>query len=669
MNISILDGRSYFYQWETDRVLVFDGVADGTEIHVNRGTECYRYYVADGQVAIDDFLLRECIPLRVYVIEDGAVTFEKAFKIVWKPRPDDYVDTPEEKQAWDEMSKRIDELSEQGGGAFYVTLTQDPTTLEYSSDKTYDEVKAAYDDNRNIICRAPIEEFIDVELSLLAHVEDDEFFIFIATDANFSYMAELVNADENTIALFHIEEETNEPLTLSIGGRTVVYDGKKSETIIVQSLKNPYSLTINGTAYDGSKAIEMELPEPLIGTTAEITPTQVQTALKEGRDISVTYTDETFGDMTFTSFVELPSFTFVGSMAIFMYSGDYFLVELYGMTRGNDWYFEFTQVLTPGDLESGVKNPEALTINGQSYDGSVAVDVETRDVIFEVNYYSSTDTYTTTVSAASIQTILDAGLNPVCLLNGKYFAGIRIPYVMGADGTYVFSIQPMPGTAAYVIINAGDFSAVEFLADITIGEQVYDFNGSVDFTDTINSMISTAAPTKKQGIYYIEGTGSTAGTWLGTHDDITEYYPGLTVLYKVPVAGASGGTTLNINDLGAATVVRNATTGISTTCPVNSVVMLTYTEDSGTAYWKTADYDSNTKTTTGTSNKAGTKLYLAGATSQSSSGATTYSNTNCYIGTNNRLYSGGAVVPNVDEINALISTALDAIGVAEEGAY
>lgn len=171
--------------------------------------------------------------------------------------------------------------------------------------------------------------------------------------------------------------------------------------------------------------------------------------------------------------------------------------------------------------------------------------------------------------------------------------------------------------------------------------------------------------TREQGIFYIEGTGDTAGTWLGVHDDITGYYPGLTVLYKVPVAGASA-TTLNINGLGAVPVVRNATTAISTTCPVNSVVMLTYTEDSGTAYWKRADYDANTKTTTGTSNKTGTKLYLAGATSQSSSGATTYSNANCYIGTDNRLYSGGAVVPNIAEITALIE---EQLGVIENGAY
>lgn len=161
---------------------------------------------------------------------------------------------------------------------------------------------------------------------------------------------------------------------------------------------------------------------------------------------------------------------------------------------------------------------------------------------------------------------------------------------------------------------------------------------------------------KETGVFYIEGTGSTAGTWLGSHDDITSYYPGLMIVYKVGVAGLSSGTTLNINSLGSVTVVRNATTAVSTAFPVNSVVFLTYTEDSGTAYWKVADYDTNTKTTTGSSNKTGTKMFLIGGTSQSSSGVTTYSNTNCYIGTDNCLYSGGAKVATSTEVAAATYT-------------
>lgn len=52
----------------------------------------------------------------------------------------------------------------------------------------------------------------------------------------------------------------------------------------------------------------------------------------------------------------------------------------------------------------------------------------------------------------------------------------------------------------------------------------------------------------------------------------------------------------------------------------------------------------NTDTKAASSNKASTKLYLIGATTQSTSGQTGYSNANCYVGSDNKLYSNGAVV-------------------------
>lgn len=51
----------------------------------------------------------------------------------------------------------------------------------------------------------------------------------------------------------------------------------------------------------------------------------------------------------------------------------------------------------------------------------------------------------------------------------------------------------------------------------------------------------------------------------------------------------------------------------------------------------------DTLNTAGTTNKASTKMYLVGATGQSAN-PQTYSNVNCYIGTDNCLYSGGSKV-------------------------
>lgn len=164
----------------------------------------------------------------------------------------------------------------------------------------------------------------------------------------------------------------------------------------------------------------------------------------------------------------------------------------------------------------------------------------------------------------------------------------------------------------------------------------------------------------KNGVFYIEGGGTTdttnkVATWTGSHDDITEYYNGLTIAFKVGTAGSTK-TTLNINNLGAVTVVRNVNTGISTSYAVKTIVFLIYTADGSTAYWKVADYDANTRNTVGDYRKNATKLYFVGTessdSSTTSSYATSYTNSNIYVDTSNVLYSAqgfsGDLIGNAD---------------------
>lgn len=145
-------------------------------------------------------------------------------------------------------------------------------------------------------------------------------------------------------------------------------------------------------------------------------------------------------------------------------------------------------------------------------------------------------------------------------------------------------------------------------------------------------------------VHYIAGTGTTAGTWLGTDNSITEYFDGLTIAYKIPIAGSST-TTLNINGLGAKTVRRN-TSNLTTHLPANTVVVLTYTTISGTGYWVWADYDSNsdTKVTqTVTTSNASYPLLLA------PSGQTATTTTTSYFD------SGVTLNPSTNTIAANIS--------------
>lgn len=134
---------------------------------------------------------------------------------------------------------------------------------------------------------------------------------------------------------------------------------------------------------------------------------------------------------------------------------------------------------------------------------------------------------------------------------------------------------------------------------IDLGGELYDINAvhadSATSADTVDGMHADEFAKKANGIYYVVGTGTTAGTWTGICDDITEYYDGLTIAYKVNIAGAST-TTLNINGLGAKTMYLRGTTKLGTQYGVDTVIIAIYTTVSGTGRWYVNDYDANTNT-------------------------------------------------------------------------
>ena len=179
---------------------------------------------------------------------------------------------------------------------------------------------------------------------------------------------------------------------------------------------------------------------------------------------------------------------------------------------------------------------------------------------------------------------------------------------------------------------------------VRVGGTAYDDAKELATKEYVNSV---SGGLKGNGIFYIEGTqGTYSEDWLGTHENITEYYAGLVVAYKTPTNGGTVGDTvrLNINDLGWTDIVINKNTYIITDYPAGTILLLVYTIDDGTGYWKIYDNNTDTKNTAGSSNKTGSKMYLVGATSQSNFGATTYSNNKVYIGTDNCLYSNGSKV-------------------------
>lgn len=219
-----------------------------------------------------------------------------------------------------------------------------------------------------------------------------------------------------------------------------------------------------------------------------------------------------------------------------------------------------------------------------------------------------------------------------------------------------------------------------YAGNLRVGGTSYDdgsdiaLKSEVDDSKTYTDTVASGKADKAQGVLYIEGGGTTdttnkVATWTGSHPDITEYYPGLMLAYKIGTAGSTT-TTLNINNLGEVTVVKNASSAISTNFAVNSVIFLVYTVDDTTAYWKAHDYDANTRNSVGDYRKNDTKLYFVGTTtsdaSTSSSYATSYTNSNIYVTKSNVLYSTqgfeGKLKGNADTATSATKATQDASG-------
>ena len=137
------------------------------------------------------------------------------------------------------------------------------------------------------------------------------------------------------------------------------------------------------------------------------------------------------------------------------------------------------------------------------------------------------------------------------------------------------------------------------------------------------------------------GTCSTAAATVAKVVTIDNFSleTGAEISVKFTVTNTADNPTLNVNSTGAKAIYYRGAAISKGYLAANRTYKFSY---DGTSWNLIGDIDTNTKTTTGTSNKTGTKLFLAGATSQSSS-ATTYSNSGVYIGTDNVIVGASKV--------------------------
>lgn len=161
------------------------------------------------------------------------------------------------------------------------------------------------------------------------------------------------------------------------------------------------------------------------------------------------------------------------------------------------------------------------------------------------------------------------------------------------------------------------------------GNRLKELAAPVEGGDAANKEYVDAA-LKQSGVHvYRSLTGTAAKTtspyWCARWDvadpKVTEYFDGMLVCVKVPVAGnGSYGTALQINDLGYKPIVWNLNLTITTRYPVGSVVWAVYNAtQTATLYlgngsqaitgcWQVMDYNSDTTTVTNVRRYYGARL-------------------------------------------------------------
>jgi hypothetical protein len=311
---------------------------------------------------------------------------------------------------------------------FVITVTGDDTA-GYTADKTISELTAAYAANRPMVCN------IDGGASRIPLVQ--------VTGAT-------------TIARVYFFQGFNgtayRRVALNVAGQ------KLTVTVSNGDIGGLKPLTINGTAYDGTKAVTVNT-SPLY-----ITMTQ----------------DESTGEFAADhSFFEALNAYSTGRTPVCVFEG--FLIPLIGYGPEG---FTFSTILY---LEGFMVSVTFML----GSDGTVVFEdqmIETGEFVVTVtgnadNGYTSDKTYEEVLAAH------EAGRNVACLFNGEMFSGFRIPLAMVEGGLLLFLFMPMPGAGVVVNLMDGAVEASEMLLDVTIGGQTWQMDEPVDFTDTINGMI------------------------------------------------------------------------------------------------------------------------------------------------------------------------------------
>lgn len=126
--LTLNDGRSELWQWDTGRTLSVD--VDCSQVHFSNKVfgRSIDVDVIDGVAIIPDILLQTDKDLNVWAFvgasENGYTKISKTFKVNRRNKPSDYVFTPQDQTSLEEIKERLD----------YLESIQDPDAIKNAVD-------------------------------------------------------------------------------------------------------------------------------------------------------------------------------------------------------------------------------------------------------------------------------------------------------------------------------------------------------------------------------------------------------------------------------------------------------------------------------------------------------------------------------------------------------
>ena len=152
-------------------------------------------------------------------------------------------------------------------------------------------------------------------------------------------------------------------LTLTKGDTKTVYDGSVAREISIPTKTSELtndsfvSYAEQVLTKDQQNQAKTNLGiDVLTGNTTAITPTQVKEAILAGRPVSITYTDTTYGNLTFTSFGYSLENNVVVANLVSTYNTQYILADLVGMSNNDQWILNTTELGTSTDIDNLILN-------------------------------------------------------------------------------------------------------------------------------------------------------------------------------------------------------------------------------------------------------------------------------------------------------------------------